>query len=154
MSKPNAFLGIDPGKSGHIAAIDIEMTPLGSIELSSHESEIFRFIEDLSRTHNIAFTCIETVRSSPQMGVTSAFNFGQSYGTCRGIIAAMRLPFIEARPQKWMKAMDCMTGGDKNVTRHKALELWPGIKFNKSGKSGHYDAMLLAEYARRVWGAE
>ena len=39
----------------------------------------------------------------PGQGVTSMFNFGQSFGVLKGICSAMQLPIFFVRPAKWKK---------------------------------------------------
>jgi Holliday junction resolvasome RuvABC endonuclease subunit len=88
---------------------------------------------------------MEKVSSSPQMGVVSAFSFGKSQGFLIGLLTAMKIPYHEVTPQKWQKAMGCMSGGDKNVTKHAAQKLWPHLKITHRDA----DARLIAEYGRR-----
>ena len=91
---------------------------------------------------------LERVASSPQMGVKSAFTFGGGYRACRLALTARLVPYVEVSPQKWQRAMDCMTGGDKQVTKQAAQHLFPETRVT------HYvsDALLLAEYCRRHHG--
>ena len=46
---------------------------------------------------------IEHVSAMPGQGVTSMFNFGQSFGILKGICTAMQLPMFFVRPNKWKK---------------------------------------------------
>ena len=46
---------------------------------------------------------IEQVSAMPGQGVTSMFNFGQSFGILKGICSAMQLPIYFVRPAKWKK---------------------------------------------------
>jgi crossover junction endodeoxyribonuclease RuvC len=46
---------------------------------------------------------IEQVSAMPGQGVTSMFNFGQSFGILKGICSAMQLPMYFVRPIKWKK---------------------------------------------------
>jgi crossover junction endodeoxyribonuclease RuvC len=137
------YFGIDPGKSGSIAAIwdDGEPYPLQS-RLDATEADIADFFVafDLSKAKAV----IERVSSSPQMGVTSAFTFGRSYGFLRGLLSAMKVPFVEVTPQAWQAKMGCRTRGDKNVSKAKAQQLWPNHKITHRNA----DALLIAEYAR------
>lgn len=62
-------------------------------------------------------------------------------------IAAHQVPFTEVTPQKWQRAMGCLSGGDKNVTKARAQQLWPTLKLTHANS----DAYLLAEYARKFF---
>ena len=140
------YLGIDPGKSGAIAGVWADGAPFASHaqgDWTEHDIAEWLLGFDLEQCRAV----IEKVASSPQMGVTSSFTFGRSYGFLRGVLAAYRVPFLEVSPQKWQKAMECLTKGDKNVSKAAAQRLWPAMKFTHRNA----DAMLLAEYGRRNW---
>lgn len=144
------YIGIDPGEGGGIAI------------LSQQTLEEFYQFKPCEVTHKLkgaterdvwhmlagvepGFAIIEKVHSSPQMGVTSAFTFGRSYGFLRGILTATGIPFDEVSPQKWQKAMGCLTKGDKNVSKQKAQQLFPHLRVTHAIA----DALLLAEFCRR-----
>ena len=140
------YFGIDPGKSGSIAAVWSDGEPASShCKLNGTEQDIADFLRGFDLDN--ARAVIERVSSSPQMGVVSAFTFGRSYGFLRGLLAGFQVPYIEVQPQKWQKGMQCMTKGDKNVSKSKAQQLWPKIKITHANA----DALLLAEYGRRFW---
>jgi len=140
------YLGIDPGKSGAIAAVWDDGEAYSSFAPGDGtEADVAEFLQafDLANARAV----IEKVASSPQMGVTSAFTFGRSYGFLRGVLAASKVPYVEVSPQRWQKAMECLTGGDKNKSKQKAQQIWPTIKITHRNA----DALLLAEYGRRTW---
>jgi hypothetical protein len=137
------YFGIDPGKSGSIAAIWHDGQPYPAVcRLDSTEGDISDFLRafDLSEARAV----IERVSSSPQMGVVSAFSFGRSYGFLRGLLSALQVPYIEVTPQTWQAKMGCRTAGDKNISKAKAQQLWPTVKITHRNA----DALLIAEYAR------
>lgn len=109
------------------------------------ERDILDLLRDISREGH-CFAVLEFVRSSPQMGVVSAFTFGQGYGGLKMALAACGIPYEEVLPAKWQKALGCRTGGDKNVSKRKAQELYPAIKITHATA----DALLLATYCRRT----
>jgi hypothetical protein len=88
---------------------------------------------------------IELVHSSPQMGVKSAFTFGNGFGHLEMALTAAGIPFERVRPQVWQKALGCLTKGDKNVSKRRAQELFPQLKVTHATA----DALLIAEYGRR-----
>lgn len=139
------FFGIDPGASGAISAIWDDGVPfINHVKLKETERDISEFV--CSFDSREAFAMIERVHSSPQMGVTSAFSFGRSYGFLRGLLSALSIPYEEVSPQKWQKAMGCMTRGDKNVSKQKAQQLWPTLKITHANA----ESLLIAEFARRT----
>jgi len=141
------WIGIDPGNSGGIAALDDFGRPfdLGLQKLSETPLDIVEFVERVTSWGD-CFAVIEKVHSSPQMGVTSAFTFGRSLGFLHGLLTAFRIPFDEVSPQRWQKAMDCLSKGDKNVTKNRAQQLFPNEKISHAIA----DALLIAEYGRRT----
>ena len=145
------IIGIDPGKSGGIAWIAdgkpcVEKMP----ETLADLWELIDGIKaeaspplGIGETKAKAF--IELVHSSPQMGVKSAFTFGNGFGHLEMALTAANIPFERVRPQKWQQAMGCMTKGDKNVSKRRAQELFPHLKITHATA----DALLIAEYGRR-----
>ena len=142
-------IGIDPGKSGGIAWIAdgkpcVEKMP-----------DTLQDLWEVLRNVSVGFPCgrstdcrayIEAVHSSPQMGVKSAFTFGNGFGHLEMALTAAGIPFERIRPQVWQKALGCLTGGDKNVSKRRAQELFPTMKVTYSTA----DALLIAEYGRRL----
>jgi Holliday junction resolvasome RuvABC endonuclease subunit len=138
------FLGIDPGKSGSLAFV----TDSGSawtVKGDCTHRDLVDAIRDAQGVQPIAFAYIEFVASSPQMGVKSAFSFGQSYGALEMLLAACNVPFERITPRKWQTAMKCLTGGDKNISKQRCQELFPSMKITHANA----DALLIAECARR-----
>lgn len=152
------FIGVDPGKSGGIAVLTCNggtTVGVAAISLATHtERDVAAFLSDCGAFEPECATAagprfyalIEKVHSSPQMGVTSAFTFGRSYGFLRGLLSAAPLVFDEVSPQKWQKALGCLTQGDKRVSKAKAQQLFPQVKVTHAIA----DALLIAEYARRT----
>lgn len=141
------YLGIDPGKSGAIGVQWDDGFPPNAIALSKTPVDVIEQLRDVADVGYVAsIAIIEKVHSSPQMGVKSAFTFGQSYGWLLGVLDALRIPYEFVTPQKWQKAMGCLTGGDKNVSKAAAQRLWPNLKITHANA----DALLIAEYCRRT----
>jgi hypothetical protein len=140
-------IGIDPGKNGGIAWIAdgkacVEKMP----ETLQDLWELIVSISLNAGTGGIGVRAyLEQVASSPQMGVKSAFSFGQGFGHLEMALTAAGIPFERVRPQVWQKALGCMTGGDKNITKRKAQEMFPGIKVTHATA----DALLIAYYGSK-----
>ena len=145
------YIGIDPGKSGAIAFLPPEGDPW-TVGLDETDHDIKRVLWDADRVANFegweTLAILEKVHSSPQMGVKSAFSFGQSFGKLEMLLACFEVPFEYVTPAKWQGDMKCRTKGDKNVTKAAAQRLFPSIKITHRNA----DALLLAEYARRKEG--
>jgi Holliday junction resolvasome RuvABC endonuclease subunit len=135
-------IGIDAGKNGGIAWIQdgkpcVEKMPDTLQDLW----ELFRDIA----SEGDCRAYLEQVHSSPQMGVKSAFTFGNGFGHLEMALTAAGIPFERVRPQVWQKAMGCMTKGDKNVSKRKAQELFPSMKVTHATA----DALLIASYGEK-----
>ena len=139
-------IGIEPGKNGAIAVIDEKG--------NAHAEKMPETLQDLFELLNAynvgndrhCRAYLEQVNSSPQMGVKSAFTFGNGFGHLEMALTACGIPFERIRPQAWQKALGCMTQGDKNISKRRAQELFPTIKITHAIA----DALLVAEYGRRL----
>lgn len=135
-------VGIDPGWSGGAALIG----PTGAQAIKFTGKNEFGIMTELNKLLMFADVCyIERVHSFPNQGVASTFKFGKIYGFLRACVMECSTPIIDVTPYAWQKALDCLSGGDKNVTKQKAQELFPGIKITHATA----DALLIAEYGRR-----
>lgn len=146
------YIGIDPGKSGGIAAVWPNRMICRAERMPSTEGDVLALLTQLvdagmeSGGDPGCFAVLERVASSPQMGVVSAFTFGQGYGALRMALHAAGIPFDAVTPGKWQQLMGCRSKGDKNVTKRRAQELWPRFAVTHATA----DALLLADYARRT----
>jgi len=140
----SVVFGIDPGQSGAISAIWLsDGVPANTIhKLTETETDAREFLEGFDLEGS--FAVIERVHSMPKQGVSSSFKFGQSYGFLRGLLIGLKIPFREVNPRQWQRAMSCLSKGKKNVTKARAQQLWPNIKFTHATA----DSMLIAEYGR------
>jgi crossover junction endodeoxyribonuclease RuvC len=145
----DAVLGIDPGRSGAAVVLSMTGEPLAVIRGDQSADEIAtEMAEAISRRPvNVRLAVLEDVHSMPKQGVASTFTFGESKGIWKGIMGCYRLRSELVSPQKWQKALGCLSGGDKNVTKAAALAMFPAV--GKGITHQVADAYLLAEYARR-----
>ena len=109
------IVGIDPGIAGAICffsngnvidVIDMPIMPEGKKNKKQvNGRQIFneiKLIKSKFLNENISVV-VEQVSAMPGQGVTSMFNFGQSFGVIKGICSAMELPIYYVRPAKWKK---------------------------------------------------
>tara|TARA_Y100000590_G_C15232019_1_gene830477 strand:- start:134 stop:628 length:495 start_codon:yes stop_codon:yes gene_type:complete len=153
------IIGIDPGISGAICffengeirdIIDMPVMAEGKknkrqINGSQLYNEIAARIKNFSKKD--IFVVVEQVSAMPGQGVTSMFNFGQSFGVIKGICSAMQLPIYFVRPAKWKKYFNLLKT-EKDASRSKVIEIFPYIssKLSKKKDSNKADAILLASY--------
>ena len=90
---------------------------------------------------------IEHVTAMPGQGVTSMFNFGQSFGILKGICSAMQLSVYFVRPAKWKKYFN-LINSEKDASRTRAIEIFPYYSSHLSRKkdSNKADAILIASF--------
>jgi len=98
---------------------------------------------------------IEQVSAMPGQGVTSMFNFGQSFGILKGICAAMQISMYFVRPVRWKKYFN-LINSEKDASRTKAIEIFPYYSANLSKKkdSNKADSILIASYYYETFGLE
>ena len=153
------IIGIDPGISGSICFFEdgvikdvIEMPTMTDGKKNKKQvngSQIFNEIsERIKKTdkRNIKVV-IEQVSAMPGQGVTSMFNFGQSFGILKGICSAMRLSMYFVRPAKWKKYFN-LINSEKDASRTRAIEIFPYFSTELSRKkdSNKADAILIASF--------
>ena len=153
------IIGIDPGLSGWICFFEdgrildvIEMPTMTEGKKNKRQvngsqvyNEISKRVEQIDKKD--IKVIIEQVSAMPGQGVTSMFNFGQSYGILKGICSAMQLPMYFVRPAKWKKYFS-LINSEKDASRTKAIEIFPYFSLNLSKKkdSNKADAILIASY--------
>ena len=153
------IIGIDPGISGSICffkdgkIIDvIEMPSMTDgkknkkqVNSSQVYNEIFSRIKDIEKKE--IKVVIEQVSAMPGQGVTSMFNFGQSFGILKGVCSAMQLPMYFVRPAKWKKYFNLIKS-EKDASRTRAIEIFPyySSKLSKKKDSNKADAILIASF--------
>jgi crossover junction endodeoxyribonuclease RuvC len=153
------IIGIDPGISGSICFFQdgkimdvVEMPTM--IEGKKNKKQVNGsqiFNEIVERIRNIdkkdIKVVIEQVSAMPGQGVTSMFNFGQSYGILKGICSAMQLPMYFVRPAKWKKYFN-LINSEKDASRTRAIEIFPYFSTQLSRKKDNNkaDAILIASF--------
>ncbi len=151
------IIGIDPGISGSICFLEegkildvIEMPTMAEGKKNKKQvngSQIYNEIKkkiDKSKNQDVRVV-IEQVSAMPGQGVTSMFNFGQSFGILKGICSAMQLSMFFVRPAKWKKYFN-LINSEKDASRTRAIEIFPYFSSELSRKkdSNKADAILIA----------
>ena len=161
------IIGIDPGISGSICFLNdgkildvIEMPTMTDGKKNKKQvngSQIFNEIS--KRINNIDVkevrVVIEQVSAMPGQGVTSMFNFGQTFGILKGICSAMQLSMYFVRPAKWKKYFN-LINSEKDASRTRAIEVFPYFSSQLSRKkdSNKADAILLASFYYETYKLE
>ena len=158
------IIGIDPGISGSICFLDngkildvIEMPIMTDgkknkkqVNGSQVYNEVTKRIKQFEK--NQIRVVIEQVSAMPGQGVTSMFNFGQSFGILKGICTAMQLPMYFVRPAKWKKYFNLLNS-EKDASRTRAIEIFPYFSSQLSRKkdSNKADAILIASFYHETY---
>ena len=158
------IIGIDPGISGSISFLDdgkildvIEMPIMTDgkknkkqVNGSQVYNEVTKRIKQYEK--NQIRVVIEHVSAMPGQGVTSMFNFGQSFGILKGICTAMQLPMYFVRPAKWKKYFNLLNS-EKDASRTRAIEIFPYFSSQLSRKkdSNKADAILIASFYHETY---
>ena len=161
------IIGIDPGISGSICFFEdgkildvVEMPTMTEGKKNKKQvngSQIYNEISNRikQRDKKEIKVIIEQVSAMPGQGVTSMFNFGQSFGILKGICSAMQLPVYFVRPAKWKKYFN-LINSEKDASRTKAIEVFPYISLELSRKkdSNKADAILIASFYYETYKLE
>ena len=161
------IIGIDPGISGSICFFQdgkildvIEMPTMTEgkknkkqVNGSKIYNEICKITKDIEKQE--IRIVIEQVSAMPGQGVTSMFNFGQSFGILKGIFSAMQLPVYFVRPAKWKKYFNLLNS-EKDASRTKAIEIFPyfSSRLSKKKDSNKADAILIASFYHETYKIE
>ena len=153
------IISIDPGISGAICFFEngsvvdvIDMPSMADgkknkkqVNGSQIYNEINLKIKNIDKKKIIVV--IEQVSAMPGQGVTSMFNFGQSFGILKGICSAMQLPMYFVRPSKWKKYFN-LINSEKDASRTRAIEIFPyfSSQLSKKKDSNKADAILIASF--------
>ena len=161
------IIGIDPGISGAICFFEngeikdvIDMPIMASGNKNKKQingSQIFNEISSRIKNYkseNINVV-VEQVSAMPGQGVTSMFNFGQSFGILKGICSAMHLPVYYVRPAKWKKYFN-LINSEKDASRTRAIEIFPyfSSQLSKKKDNNKADAILIASFFYETYQKE
>ena len=151
------IIGIDPGLSGAIAILennkvlnlfDMPVMSEGKKNKRQLNSALLtKLIKDSITNNEEVTVVVEQVNAMPGQGVTSMFNFGQTFGAIKGICAALELPIFFVRPSKWKKHFE-LINSSKDSSRTKAIEMYPLLSSELSKKKdvNKSDAILIARF--------
>ena len=151
------IIGIDPGVSGAICILNngkiVELYEMPTMidgkknKKQVNGAEITNIFQKELINETNSKVIIEHVSAMPGQGVTSMFNFGQSFGVVKGICAALRLPIYFVRPVKWKKYFN-LINSEKDASRTKVIQIFPYIssKISKKKDANKAEAILIARF--------
>ena len=151
------IIGIDPGLSGGIAVLEnnqvlsiFDMPVMSEGKKNKRQLNSAHLVslikENIKPSEDVAVV-VEQVNAMPGQGVTSMFNFGQTFGAIKGICAALGLPIFLVTPSKWKKHFE-LINSSKDSSRTKAIEMYPALSNQLAKKKdvNKSDAILIARF--------
>ena len=161
------IIGVDPGISGSICFLldgkileVLEMPTMAEGKKNKKQINGSQIFNEINRVINKiqnqeVRVVIEQVSAMPGQGVTSMFNFGQSFGILKGICSAMKLPMYFVRPAKWKKYFN-LINSEKDASRTKAIEIFPYFsqELSKKKDANKADAILIASFYNETYKLE
>ena len=151
------IIGIDPGLSGAIAILEnnkvlhlFDMPVMSEGKKNKRQlnsAQLVKLLKDNIEDKDDSCVVVEQVNAMPGQGVTSMFNFGQTFGAIKGICAALGFPIFFVRPSKWKKHFE-LINSSKDSSRTKAIEMYPSLSNQLSKKKdvNKSDAILIARF--------
>ena len=151
------IIGIDPGLSGAIAFLENNKV-LGIFDLpvmsegkknkkQLNSAQLVNIFRENMNNEEETIVVVEQVNAMPGQGVTSMFNFGQTFGAIKGVCAALNLPIFFVRPSKWKKYFELLNSS-KDASRTKVIEMYPKLsnQLTKKKDVNKSDAILIAKF--------
>jgi len=166
------FVGIDPGATGAICAIDQNMEVIDLQDYPGNEFLCAKIIKDYcswwDKDKYKIFAALENVHAMPGQGVTSMFTFGENFGVWKGCLASYNISFLRPTPQKWMKGLIFKNRYKKNDSKKEdarakaqahlaaAIQIFPDNRSHFSGprggiKTDRCAAALIAYWRRQQY---
>jgi len=151
------IIGIDPGVSGAISVLEdkkvLEVYDMPTMidgkknKKQVNGSQVSNIMKERFDKNKEIVVVVEHVNAMPGQGVTSMFNFGQSFGVIKGICSALNLPIHFVRPTKWKKHFNLIKT-NKDASRTKVIQVYPEIsgKLHRKKDSNKAEAILIARY--------
>ena len=151
------IIGIDPGLSGAIAVLeDVKVLRLFEMPVMAegkknkrqlNSAQLVNIIKENTNGDKEIAVIVEQVNAMPGQGVTSMFNFGQTFGAIKGVCAALGLPIFFVRPSKWKKHFE-LINSSKDASRTKVIEMYPSFsnQLKKKKDVNKSDAILIARF--------
>ena len=150
-------IGIDPGLNGAIAFLEnnkvlsiFDMPVMAEGKKNKRQlnsAQLVKIIRENTKNNEEIRVVVEQVNAMPGQGVTSMFNFGQTFGAIKGLCAALELPIFFVRPSKWKKYFE-LINSSKDSSRTKVIEMYPTLSHQLTKKKdvNKSDAILIARF--------
>ena len=151
------IIGIDPGLNGAIVVMEnnkvlsvFDMPVMSEGKKNKRQlnsAQLVNIIKESAANDEDISVVVEQVNAMPGQGVTSMFNFAQTFGAIKGVCAALDLPIFFVRPSKWKKHFE-LINSSKDASRTKVIEMYPSLanQLTKKKDVNKSDAILIARF--------
>lgn len=149
-----AVMGVDPGTQG-AAAVILEGGAVAHVGVLRPGMTLTQAVQVVQRAYawlrayggNVCYFEHQQHRGRADSGAKARniSTFLRATGRLEGALVALGARLRTPSPQMWQAYMNCLSGGNKKVTRIRALGLFPKEKPTNLTA----DALLIAEYGRR-----
>lgn len=154
------FLGIDPGLTGAVAAVDsagtcavedLPTTPIpggGLVKRRVDGLELARMLRHMVPDGHACMVVIEDVQAIGGSAVQTMGSMMRSVGVIEATAEILRLPIKRALPRTWKKFYGL--GAEKDASLQIARELYPlaAHKLARVKDHNRAEALLLAHYGQ------
>lgn len=150
----NLYIGIDPGITGAIGLLFGDRLP-EVVDVPTYQDfndkpqydfrAMYKLLAHYSKEYDMCLA-LEQQQAMPKQGVSSTFKTGRGYGAWQALCDIVTPNVMIVSPRKWKKALGLTS--DKEVSRFKAIELFPSLAGMLCRKKDHNraEALLLAYY--------
>lgn len=140
-----AYVGIDPGASGCISKISHDGKDVEFYKMPDDPAVLFDLLQDIC-DENVGGVVVEKVGVRPYNSKRSCWTFGYTTGRLHACLEILGVKYTLVTPSAWMREMECLTGGDKNISKNRCIELFDGPITHWSA-----DGILISEFSRRLF---
>jgi crossover junction endodeoxyribonuclease RuvC len=148
------ILGIDPGIRGGLAVVLVNSSngaqlvdaiDIPTVGTGAKERVDVIALRAWVLSHRPDHCLIERAQAMPKQGASSGFKYGRAVGAIEAVIAGCEVPLTIVEPTAWKK-FHALRGGDKELSRQRALQLFPAAHalFARKLDHGRAEAALLA----------
>lgn len=145
--------GVDPGQTGAVAFVG----PDGALIAVVDMPVIGKFVHGgllaaIIRDHDPRAAWIEQQQPMPKQAAGSTFTLGANWAAVVAVCQALHVPVHHVRPAAWKRLAGLSS--DKEASRRRAAELWPGqaALFARVKDHDRAEAALIARHGWQAGG--
>lgn len=130
------YAAVDPGTTGAIVVLKEDGTHVDhlfmpTMKIGSNNEVNIPAVAHFLNQYEIKHCFVERVQGMNKAGqrqsASTAFKFGDAYGSVKGVICGQLIPMSYLQPQQWKKHAKIL-GKDKDASRGRCVQLYPHIR--------------------------